>query len=76
MLAVSDVNRVQPDSELRDVLEEIDRDGVNQLPVMSDSRLMGILSRENLITLLKPPFFAKHPCGDAAWSEMIQRRFG
>jgi signal-transduction protein with cAMP-binding, CBS, and nucleotidyltransferase domain len=59
------VNRVQPDSELWDALEEMDRDGVNQLPVMSDSRMMGMLSRENLIGLLKPPFFAKHPCGAA-----------
>jgi Zn-dependent protease/CBS domain-containing protein len=53
MLPMSSVKRVQPDSELWDALEEMDRDGVNQLPVMADGRCLGMLSRENLIGYLR-----------------------
>jgi Zn-dependent protease/CBS domain-containing protein len=53
MLPMSDVKRVQPDSELWDALEEMDRDSVNQLPVMADDRCVGMLSRENLIGYLR-----------------------
>jgi CBS domain-containing protein len=53
MLPMSDVKRVQPDAELWDALEEMDRDGVNQLPVMADGRCMGVVSRENLISYLR-----------------------
>lgn len=53
MLPMSEVKRVQPDSELWDALEEMDRDGVNQLPVMADGRCMGMLSRDNLIGYLR-----------------------
>jgi CBS domain-containing protein len=34
-------------------LEQMDRDGVNQLPVMIDSRVVGMLSREDVITFLR-----------------------
>jgi CBS domain-containing protein len=47
------VKRVQPDSELWEALEKMDRDGVNQLPVMADGRCMGMLSRDNLICYLR-----------------------
>jgi CBS domain-containing protein len=30
----------------------MDRDGVNQLPVMTDNRVVGMLSREDVITFL------------------------
>ena len=53
MLSMSDVKRAQPDEELWDALAEMDRDGVNQLPVMSDGRCMGMLSRDNLIGYLR-----------------------
>lgn len=53
MLLMRDVKRVQPDSELWDALEEMDRDGVNQLPVVADGRMMGMLSRDNLIGYLR-----------------------
>jgi CBS domain-containing protein len=53
MLPMSDVKRVQADAELWDALEEMDRDGVNQLPVMADGRCMGMLSRDNLIGYLR-----------------------
>jgi predicted transcriptional regulator len=53
MLLLRNVKRVQPDSELWEALEEMDRDGVNQLPVVADGRMMGMLSRENLIGYLR-----------------------
>ncbi len=53
MLPMSEVKRVQPDSGLWDVLEEMDRDDVNQLPVIADGRCVGTLSRENLIGYLR-----------------------
>jgi CBS domain-containing protein len=31
----------------------MDRDGVNQLPVMTDGHLQGMLSREDVITFLR-----------------------
>jgi signal-transduction protein with cAMP-binding, CBS, and nucleotidyltransferase domain len=54
MLPIRDVKRVPPDPELWDALEEMDRDGVNHLPVMSDGSCMGMLSRENLIGYYAP----------------------
>ncbi len=43
---------MQPDTELWAALEEMDRDGVNQLPVMADGKLQGMLSREDIISYL------------------------
>ena len=31
----------------------MDRDGVNQLPVMTDGHVLGMLSREDVITFLR-----------------------
>jgi CBS domain-containing protein len=31
----------------------MDRDGVNQLPVMTNSRVVGMLNREDVITFLR-----------------------
>jgi Zn-dependent protease/CBS domain-containing protein len=41
------------DTELWDAMEEMDRDGVNQLPVMTDGRIEGMLSREDIISFLR-----------------------
>jgi CBS domain-containing protein len=53
MLPIAEVKRVRPDEELWEALEEMDRDGVNQLPVMIDGRCMGMLSREDVIGFLR-----------------------
>jgi signal-transduction protein with cAMP-binding, CBS, and nucleotidyltransferase domain len=34
-------------------LEEMDCDGVNQLPVMTDGQIQGMLSREDIIGYLR-----------------------
>jgi CBS domain-containing protein len=54
MLPMRDVKRVRPDSELWNALEEMDRDGVNQLPVMIDGRCMAMLSREDFSVFYAP----------------------
>jgi predicted transcriptional regulator len=53
MIPISEVKRVRPDEELWEALEEMDQDGVNQLPVMVDGRCMGMLSREDVIGFLR-----------------------
>ncbi len=53
MLPLEGLKRIGPDTELWTALQEMDRDGVNQLPVMTDSRVVGMLSREDVITFLR-----------------------
>lgn len=53
MIPKSEFKAVSPDTDLWSVLEEMDRDGVNQLPVMHGTTLAGIVSREDLITFIK-----------------------
>jgi len=53
MITLGEVKQTQPDTELWAALEEMDRDGVNQLPVMSDGQIVGVLSRDDLISYLR-----------------------
>lgn len=53
MLPLEQIKSVQPDTDLWPALEEMDRDGVNQLLVMSGGQLAGILSREDFISFLR-----------------------
>jgi len=53
MIPVEQMKRVKPDTGLWAALEEMDRDGVNQLPVMLDGKIQGILSREDVIAYLR-----------------------
>lgn len=53
MLPLDDLIRIAPKAELWSALQLMDRDGVNQLPVMSDSQVVGMLSREDVITFLR-----------------------
>jgi Zn-dependent protease/CBS domain-containing protein len=53
MIPIERTKQVKPDAELWTALEEMDRDGVNQLPVMVDGHLEGMLSREDVITYLR-----------------------
>lgn len=45
--------QVQPETDLWSALEQMDKDGVNQLPVMVNGTLLGILSRESVISFLR-----------------------
>ncbi len=53
MLPLEKLKRIGPDTELWAAIELMDRDGVNQLPVMTDTRVVGMLSREDVITFLR-----------------------
>jgi Zn-dependent protease len=53
MVPVADVKTAEPNEELWEAMEEMDRDGVNQLPVMADGQCLGMLSREDLIGYLR-----------------------
>jgi CBS domain-containing protein len=43
----------RPEAELWVALEEIDRDGVNQLPVLTNGHGVGMLSREDVVSFLR-----------------------
>jgi Zn-dependent protease len=53
MLPLEKFKRISPDADLWSTLEQMDRDGVNQLPVMTDGQVLGMLSREDVITFLR-----------------------
>jgi CBS domain-containing protein len=53
MIPVEQMKRVRPDGELWTALEEMDRDGVNQLPVMTDGQIQGVISREDVVGYLR-----------------------
>lgn len=53
MIPTAQMKRVQPDAELWSALEEMDRDGVNQLPVMVDNQIQGMLGRDDVISFLR-----------------------
>jgi CBS domain-containing protein len=53
MLPIEQVKRVGPDTELWAALEEMERDELNQLPVMVDSQCLGMLGRDDLINFLR-----------------------
>ncbi len=47
------VRRVRPDADLWEAMNEMDRAGVNQLPVTADGHLLGMLTREDVIRFLR-----------------------
>ncbi len=49
MLPLDQLKHVAPDTELWAALQKMDRDGVNQLPVIRDHQVIGMLSREDVI---------------------------
>jgi Zn-dependent protease len=53
MLPLEELKRIEPAAELSAALELMDRDGVNQLPVMTGRRVVGMLSREDVVTYLR-----------------------
>ena len=52
MPPLDQLKRIGPDPPLWSALQQMDRDGVNQLPVTRDNRVFGMLSREGVITFL------------------------
>jgi predicted transcriptional regulator len=52
MMPASQAKSVEPDSELWLVLQEMERDGVTQLPVMAGGQILGMLTREGITRFL------------------------
>jgi Zn-dependent protease len=52
MLPFEQLKCIDPDAELWSALQNMDRDGVNQMPVVRAQHVVGMLSREDIITFL------------------------
>ncbi|MGN6581805.1 MAG: site-2 protease family protein [Bordetella sp.] len=59
MLALEKAKCIDADAELWSALETMDRNGVNQLPVTRERRVVGMLSRDDIITFLRTIFELK-----------------
>ncbi len=53
MIPMDQVKQARPDADLWETLEAMKREGVNQLPVMADGRLLGLLTRDGIISFLR-----------------------
>ncbi len=53
MLPLQQLTNIAPDAELSTALEKLDRNGVNQLPVTWNHRVVGMLSRGDIISFLR-----------------------
>lgn len=53
MIPASQLKQIRLDTELWDAIEEMDRDGVNQLPVLAMGQIQGMLTREDIISYLR-----------------------
>jgi Zn-dependent protease len=53
MLPVTQVKSVEPDGELWTVLQQMERDGVSRLPVITNGQVQGTLSRERIMRFLR-----------------------
>jgi len=53
MTPLNQVKWVPPTAPIKAALEEMDQNGVNQLPVMVDGHIQGMLTREDIISFLR-----------------------
>jgi len=53
MLPLEQVRGVDPNTGLWTALQKLDQEGVNQLPVTQDHRVIGMLSREDVLSFLR-----------------------
>jgi predicted transcriptional regulator len=53
MLPLEQLKCIDPDTELWAAMQKMGRDGVNQLPVIRDHHVIGMLSREDVITFMR-----------------------
>jgi CBS domain-containing protein len=53
MIPAARMKTVRPGTDLWAALAEMDRGGVNQLPVMTDGHVLGMLSRGDVVSFLR-----------------------
>ncbi len=52
MTAADKLNVAYPDQDALSILEQMEDNGINQIPVVSESRIIGLITRDNLIRFL------------------------
>jgi Zn-dependent protease/CBS domain-containing protein len=53
MTPLEGLKKVGPDQELWAAMQNMTADGVNQLPVMEDGQLLGMLGRDNIVSFIR-----------------------
>jgi len=53
MMPLEDAESVSPETDLEEAMRHMASDGVNQLPVLRDGKLVGMLTREDLVTFIR-----------------------
>jgi CBS domain-containing protein len=53
MIPVERLSSIDPNAELWTAMEKMGRDGINQMPVMLESKLVGMLSRGDIVKYLQ-----------------------
>mgnify|MGYP001256365136 CR=1 FL=1 len=53
MMPLQDAQSVLPETSLEEAMRHMAADGVNQLPVLRDGDLVGMLTREDLVTFIR-----------------------
>ncbi|HVM71770.1 MAG TPA: site-2 protease family protein [Anaerolineales bacterium] len=53
MIPADNIKWVHADQEIWAAVEEMDHEGVNQLPVMKDDQILGMLSRDDVIGMMR-----------------------
>jgi predicted transcriptional regulator len=53
MAPLNQIHLVQSQSDLWESINEMEQEGVSQLPVLDDSQVQGVLSREGVISFMK-----------------------
>jgi CBS domain-containing protein len=72
-----DVITARPETPLRDVAGLLEKNGIKRVPIVADGKLVGIVSRANLVQALavpKKPVEAQLPADDLAIREAVTAR--
>ena len=72
-----DVITARPETPLRDVAGLLEKNGIKRVPIVADGKLVGIVSRANLVQALavqKKPVEAQPPADDLAIREAVMAR--
>ena len=70
-----DIISAAPDTPIRDVAELLERHGIKRVPVVKDRKLVGLISRANLLEILTRPQKAVSAPGDAALYDAVMATF-
>ena len=53
MTPVDKLKIAYPDQDALSILEQMDENNINQMPVVSEGRVIGLIARDNLISFLR-----------------------